>query len=184
MRGLSRASRFALTRVKDSTPNDVVLRAAAAWLARRDRGLSAAEQDSYLQWLREDPAHGRELARLESSWNRLDALIDWQPVYSLSPNPDLLAPPRRRTWAWTALVGVAAAVALAIVFERPALAPAPRAAMLPPNPVGRRVIDRAQSRREGRRPFRRGPAQRHARPWRSSLYRRQGSGATVRGHRE
>ena len=37
--------------------SDAIETAATAWLARRDRTLTAAEQDAYLQWLREDPRH-------------------------------------------------------------------------------------------------------------------------------
>ena len=89
--------------------------AAAKWLARRDRDLSPEEQDAYLQWLRENPAHGAEVAFLERSWKRLDALRQWHPGHSTRPNPDLLAPPRRRSWIWPCVLGAAAAVAVASV---------------------------------------------------------------------
>lgn len=89
--------------------------AAAQWLARRDRGLSPEEQDTYLQWLRENPAHGAEVAFLERSWKRLDALRQWHPGHSTRPNPDLLAPPRRRNWIWPSVLGAAAAIAVASI---------------------------------------------------------------------
>ena len=93
---------------------DAIETAAAQWLARRDRGLNAAEQDAYLQWLRENPAHGAALTRLEKSWRALDQLKRWRPAHSLQPNPDLLAPPRRRApgWLWPVLL----AASLALVF--------------------------------------------------------------------
>lgn len=71
---------------------------ASAWVARRDRRLTPAEQDAFLQWLREDVRHRLALAREESTWSRLDGLIAWQPRHTRTPNPDLLAPGRRRTW--------------------------------------------------------------------------------------
>ena len=81
---------------------------ASVWLARRDRGLTAAEQDAYLQWLQEDVRHGAAIQRLEGAWGALDQLAEWRPAHSAQPNPDLLAVPRRRSWRyWVA--GVAAA---------------------------------------------------------------------------
>jgi transmembrane sensor len=85
---------------------------AAEWLARRDRGLTAAEQDAYLQWLRSDPRHGAALARLEQAWGALDALTCWQPGHSVQPNPDLLALPRQRV-SRRIPAGLAAAAVLA-----------------------------------------------------------------------
>lgn len=67
--------------------------AAADWLFRREQGLDAAAQDVYLQWLRDDPRHGRAIARLERSWKALDALKEWRPRDSAVPNPDLLSQP-------------------------------------------------------------------------------------------
>ena len=74
---------------------------ASAWLARRDRGLTAAEQDLYLEWLRADLRHGAMIAHLEKTWGALDVLAEWRPTHSARPNPDLLAtpPPRPKIWA-------------------------------------------------------------------------------------
>ena len=91
-----------------------IKRAASEWLARRDRELTAAEQDEYLQWLRQNPRHGQTLARLQKTWRALDALSEWLPAHSTPPNPDLLAlPPRVRRWRWP-LTGLAAAALLAL----------------------------------------------------------------------
>lgn len=92
---------------------------AAQWLARRDRGLTAAEQDAYLQWLREDPRHGAAITRLEKAWNVLDQLTEWRPKHSPRPNPDLLAPRRRGKiyWLSTAAFAAVAAVALLLFFS-------------------------------------------------------------------
>ncbi|MBI2511627.1 MAG: FecR domain-containing protein [Opitutae bacterium] len=99
---------------------DAVVAAASAWLARRDRGFTPAEQDAYLQWRREDERHAIAVARLEKAWSALDTLAEWRPEHSQKPNPDLLAVPRRRIWRATgALLALAAAVALAFVIFKP-----------------------------------------------------------------
>ncbi len=100
---------------------------AADWVARRDRGLSAAEQDDYLQWLASDPRHAAWIARHEATFARLRQLARWQPGDAAEPNPDLFAPPaaRRRRWA-VPLLAAAAAVAIAGYFTWSApRAPAP-----------------------------------------------------------
>lgn len=99
--------------------NSPIESAAAQWLARRDRRLSAAEQDAYLQWLRENPGHGAEIARLEKSWARLDALQQWRPAHAIQPNPDLLVPQRRAARRiWFSAFAAAAALAAAAVLWR------------------------------------------------------------------
>ncbi|MBS0633140.1 MAG: FecR domain-containing protein [Verrucomicrobia bacterium] len=90
--------------------------AAARWLARRDRTLTAKEQDDYLQWLREDPRHAAAVARQETTLGRLMQLGEWQSELQAEPNPDLFAPrPRRRSWgglllAASTLVATAAVI--------------------------------------------------------------------------
>ena len=85
---------------------------AADWLIRRDRGLTPAEQDDYLQWLAAHPRHGDALARQQATWRELDLLADWRPEHAPEPNPALLAPPRhaaRHPWRWLAPLALAAA---------------------------------------------------------------------------
>ncbi len=119
--------------------------AAAEWLARRDRGLSAAEQDTYFQWLRENPAHGAAIARLEESWRRLDTLRQWRPAHSTQPNPDLLAPRRRHRWLIPSALAAAAAFALVafVAWPGPASEPTPPrgAAVLHPGPERMTLAD-------------------------------------------
>ena len=104
----------------DSAAGAARAAAASAWLARRDRGFTAAEQDGYLQWLQEDPRHGAAIARIEASWRMLDQLQEWRPAHSDRPNPDLLAVrPRFRTWRWLAPLAVAAALGLGFVAFEP-----------------------------------------------------------------
>lgn len=105
-----------------ASATDTIDATAAQWLSRRDRALTPAEQDEYLQWLGQDPRHGQAITRLEKAWGALDALSQWRPAHSTEPNPDLLAPPRRARWYWLSSA-LAAAAAVAIAFY--ALAPAP-----------------------------------------------------------
>lgn len=85
---------------------------AAGWAARRDRGLSAAEQDEFVQWLAAHPQHAEALRRHTAAFERMMRLYEWQPGPSGVANPDLFAPPRRRQWR-RGLVALAAALVLA-----------------------------------------------------------------------
>jgi hypothetical protein len=44
-------------------------RTAAEWVLRRDRGLTAQEQDELSQWLAADPRHGEALALQRWGWD-------------------------------------------------------------------------------------------------------------------
>ena len=104
------------------TPPDSDAAEAAAWLARRDRGLTAAEQDAYLEWLQADPLHGQAMKQQERVWTVLDHLEQWRPAHSTAPNPDLLAPGRSRRPYWLLASGLAMAAALMVLvsLHRPA----------------------------------------------------------------
>lgn len=92
---------------------------AAEWLVRCDRGLTAREQDEFLQWLAADPRHGEWLALHRSTVRDFGALAHWRPEHSEEPNPDLLAPVRRKIhWLVPASLAAAAALALAAVWWR------------------------------------------------------------------
>jgi transmembrane sensor len=92
---------------------DKIAGQAAAWLARRDRGLTAAEQDDYIQWLVKDPRHAESVAQHAAAFERMMQLYEWQPGDSPEPNADLFAPPRRSRWPRLGL-SLAAAATLAI----------------------------------------------------------------------
>jgi transmembrane sensor len=115
--------------------------AAAAWVARRDRGLTPAEQDEFLQWLGADPRHGERLARHQRGWGELARISLWRPEHAAEPNPDLLAPPapirhapRRPAWILPFTFAAAAALAVGIFVLRQ---PAPRAAVAAEEPAYR-----------------------------------------------
>ncbi len=93
------------------TNRDSVEEQASAWVARRDRGLTSAEQDEYLQWLALDPRHLEEVQRQAAAFQRMMMLSEWQPVTSAEPNPALFA--RRQRTKWRTVLAIAAGVALA-----------------------------------------------------------------------
>jgi transmembrane sensor len=120
---------------------------AAAWLARRDRGLTAAEQDAFFQWLAEDPRHGEWLARHQQTVAGLKLLAQWKPEHGTRPNPDLLAwappaPAQRSSALLRWLVPVSLAAAFAVVFWRPHYgSTAVQAPETAPAPIVRRVLE-------------------------------------------
>ncbi len=103
---------------------------ASLWLARRDRGLSAAEQDDYLRWLQASPEHAAAVAQQAAALERMMRLYEWQPSHTAEPNPALFAPAAasRRPWRLAAAVGLAAALVAGVlaVFgpDNPPAAPA------------------------------------------------------------
>jgi transmembrane sensor len=115
-------------------------RDAAEWLARRDRGLTAAEQDAFLQWLAADPRHGEWLALHRRTVADFTGLADWRPEHGGEPNPDLLAPaqPGRR-WRWPLALAAAAAVAAGVLLH--SFAPSPGGGTLAPVELRRRILE-------------------------------------------
>jgi len=96
------------------SPQDPRDRAAADWLAKQQRGFTAAEQDAFFAWLAEDPLNGEWFATHRRSWQRLDALVQWCPEHSDQTNADLLQTRLKRArWIrWAS--GIAAVIALGI----------------------------------------------------------------------
>lgn len=95
-------------------PHDAV---AARWLARRDAGLTPAEQAEFVAWLAADPAHEAAWHAVDSAWRAFDAPLD----HGLADGMVLALASRRRqrrqkrTFVfWSA--GLAAAACLAVVF--------------------------------------------------------------------
>jgi transmembrane sensor len=90
---------------------------ASLWLARRDRGLTPAEQDDYMQWIVADPRHAEAMMQHAAAFERMMHLYEWQPWHTTEGNPDLFAPRRRvRWWPWAASVVLAAAAAVGLSF--------------------------------------------------------------------
>ena len=130
-------------------PNDagteLVEQQAATWVLRTDRGLTAAEQDEFLQWLAADRRHGAALARHKRNWDRLNRLGQWLPEHSPQPNRDLLAPRPQPAFrllagrrAWLAPLALAAALAVGFFLWQARTAPPPSSA----TPVIASIISR------------------------------------------
>lgn len=104
---------------------DEIERTAAQWVLRRDRGLTATEQDELSQWLAADSRHGEALALQRWGWDELDRLAGLQTSLGAVPDPDLFAPRAKawaRRWWWIAgasSLAAAAAVALLITLRSP-----------------------------------------------------------------
>lgn len=92
-------------------------RQAADWVARRDRGFAPAEQDEYLQWLRQSPEHPAAINEYEATFRRLTALRDLPAAEPLLP-PRLASAPWRR---WSAVVALGLAAAITFLVWPPAL---------------------------------------------------------------
>jgi transmembrane sensor len=73
-----------------------IARESADWVVRQERGLSAAEQDAFSQWLAADSRHGAALAKHRWAWGELDRLTGLQSSLAAHPDPDLLRPPAAR----------------------------------------------------------------------------------------
>ncbi|MBI5769352.1 MAG: FecR domain-containing protein [Verrucomicrobia bacterium] len=126
--------------------------AAAEWLVRRDRGLTPAEQDAFLDWLAADPRHGEWLALHRGTVADFTALATWRPEHSAEPNPDLLArpparsapPPRKIHWLVPTTLAAAAAITLAAVWWR-ATPAAPTPAPVAGVDLKRRILEDGSS---------------------------------------
>lgn len=108
--------------------DDMIEQAAADWVLRHDRGLSAAEQDAFSQWLAEDARHREAFALHRWGWEEMDRLAGIQTTVHALPDPDLLAAPqraRRSRILWFGSFALAAAATVAFVFLRPGTTPAP-----------------------------------------------------------
>ncbi len=130
---------------KDETERDRIEHEAAAWFLRRDRGLTAAEQDKFSQWLATDPRHGACFARYRRDWDRLDQLAEWQPRYSPRPNPDLLAPHSKHGhWMLPLALAAVAAAFIAYVhvpWPRTTIAPNPVSPFVSVSPIETRSLE-------------------------------------------
>lgn len=92
---------------------------AANWVLRHDRGLSAAEQDEFSQWLSADERHRDAFALHRWGWEEMDRLAGIQTTVHALPDPDLLAPVRpssRSKIIWLGSLALATAAAVVVMF--------------------------------------------------------------------
>lgn len=98
-------------------------RSAADWLARRDRGLSPAEEAEFARWLAHEP-NARAWQDVEGPFTALDRAAQLRPRDGSAPDPDLLltrgSPPRRlATWSYLVAGVTAAALAFGLFTAGP-----------------------------------------------------------------
>lgn len=91
--------------------------AAAEWVLRHDRGLTAAEQDEFSQWLAADPRHRDAWAEHRWGWDELDRLAGLQTSVHAVPDPDLLAPRKKRWFGFPLSPSLSLAAAAVAVFS-------------------------------------------------------------------
>lgn len=98
---------------------------AAAWLSRRDGGLTDAGENEFAAWLEADPRHAQAFAEASAAWDALDGVQSMRPDFGRA-DPDLLlrpspAPRNTAAWhrRWIAVPALAAAAVALGVFLRP-----------------------------------------------------------------
>ena len=108
-------------RLPPSPNHRAIEREAAAWVVRKERGLTAAEQDALSHWLAADPSHGEILRERRWAWREFDRIAGLPATLTPAPDPDLLAPraarskgssPRWRVFAWVSAAAAAATILL------------------------------------------------------------------------
>jgi transmembrane sensor len=101
----------------DAADRAEVANEAALWLARRDRGFTAAERVQFEGWLAH-PAHAQAWREIEGPFAALDRAARLRPRDGSTPDPDLLlaGSARRRPGAPLWLAGGIAAAAAVLVF--------------------------------------------------------------------
>lgn len=90
-------------------------REASDWIALRDAGFTAEQQDAFFAWLAADPRHAEVYSELQKVFKQMDVMVEWRPLNAPEPNPDLLltSPARSfgaKKWGW--VLAMAAAVIL------------------------------------------------------------------------
>lgn len=95
-------------------PLDAIESRAAAWLARRDGGLSVVEQAEFERWCAADPRHAAAIREIAALW----AAFDQPAAESLRAELRGLARRDRRRWL-AAGAALATAACLAVIFGLP-----------------------------------------------------------------
>lgn len=100
----------------NATIDAAIREAAAAWVVRRERGLSATESVDFELWLAADKRHAAALQRASATWGLLDRIPEQTAV------PMLAAAARRRTWfrfgRFALPLAAAAAILVAFAIHR------------------------------------------------------------------
>lgn len=91
-----------------------IAQAAAAWRARQDAGLTAAEQEAFLRWLEDDPRHAECFGEMAETWALLDRVQEL-PEAALAPT-SAASVSRSRVASWRRWGAVPLAAAAAVVL--------------------------------------------------------------------
>jgi len=89
---------------------------AAAWLARRDGGLSAREAAEFARWCDSDPRHAAAVREIESTWAAFDRPSATGRTESLRGELRALEARDRRRWRARGAAGVCAVAACLAVY--------------------------------------------------------------------
>jgi transmembrane sensor len=95
---------------------DAIPQAAARWLARLDRGLSAAEKAELERWKAADQRHASELARMELTWREYDWARSAPELVAMADEANRASDKgsRRPMGAWKPALAAAAAMTVLI----------------------------------------------------------------------
>lgn len=111
-----------------ASPSDDLTAHAADWLARRDAGLSPAEQAEFDRWLARDPRHSDAVAELETAWAVVTRPRAIGRESQVLAQLELRARARRRQRQFGFAFGsLALAAAAAVAFLVPPRVPVPAA---------------------------------------------------------
>jgi transmembrane sensor len=96
--------------------NEAVEAMAAAWLAERDGGFTAAQEREFAAWQFADERHAAAIRRLETTWNILEQLREYRPEARMHPDRNLLAPAVAETRNYRPQLAAAGAMAAALLL--------------------------------------------------------------------
>jgi len=97
--------------------DDAIAQEAAAWVARRDRGLAPAEAAMLCAWARRDPRHAAALDELDGAWRSLNGIATDPVLTALADEVVARARARRARRRMQFSFGtLAAAAAVAVAF--------------------------------------------------------------------
>ena len=88
---------------------------ASAWIARMDKGLSAADTEALLAWLLADRRNESELLSMAEMWDKMDALSQLSEVFPHSAEIGDSNIPGHRWWA-SATIGIALVAVMAVLI--------------------------------------------------------------------
>ncbi len=103
--------------------DDAIADAAALWLARHDRGLSAEEEREFAEWQSANPRHAVEFGQIDRAWAEFSIAKEDPDLVAMAQalERETFSPARhsrRHWWYWGGGLAAAAAIT-AIVFQLP-----------------------------------------------------------------